>query len=319
MGTYRVGTRGSALALRQTGEVVAALRSIHPQHDFVLQRIATRGDVLADAPLAAIGRGAFVDAIEQSLREGEIDLAVHSAKDLPSTLDADLRLGAVLRRADPRDCSVSRSGLLAELPAGARVGTSSARRACQLTAQRPDLAALPLRGNVDTRLRRLDAGDFDAILLAMAGLVRLSLESRATEVFDPLVMLPCPGQGALAVEIRSQDAEVAGLVAPLADAPTTAAVGAERAFLARLGAGCAAPVGAYAQVDGAEGGGGGGGGALVIHAFIGAIDGRMLQGSQHGSVDAAALSGTLLAEELLARGGAALLREAAHEAEYADG
>ncbi|MGQ0639787.1 MAG: hydroxymethylbilane synthase [Gemmatimonadaceae bacterium] len=302
MRTFRVGSRGSRLALTQTELVLERLGTIYPEHDFVVERIATKGDVLSDTPLAAIGRGVFVDAIEEALRERRIDFAVHSAKDLPSQLNSDLQLGAVLERADPRDALVSHGAGLTDLPTGARVGTSSARRACQIHARRPDLELVPVRGNVETRLRKLDAGDFDAIVLAVAGLARLALESRVTEYFEPVDMVPCPGQGALAVEIRAEDADTARLLAPLGHATTTVAVRAERGFLARLGAGCAAPVGAYARYAREQ--------TLVLDAFVGAIDGRMVRGTQSGSSVRPEVVGVALAEELLAGGGEALLREA---------
>ena len=303
MATLRVGTRGSRLALAQTQLVLDRLRVLHPQHEVRVERIATKGDVLSDAPLAGIGRGVFVDAIEEALRERRIDFAVHSAKDLPSQLHSDFELGAFLERADPRDALISRGALLDDLPSGARVGTSSARRACQVRARRPDLELVPMRGNVETRVRKLDVGEYDAIVLAAAGLARLSLETLVTEYFEPADMIPCPGQGALALEIRAQDVEIASLVAPLAHAATTAGVLAERAFLARLGGGCTAPVGAYARYAPND--------AVVLDAFIGAFDGRTVRGTRSGSSVRPQAVGAELAEELLAAGGDAMLREAA--------
>lgn len=306
MRTLRVGTRGSRLALAQTQLVLDRLRALHPQHEFRVERIATKGDILSDAPLAGIGRGVFVDAIEEALRERRIDFAVHSAKDLPSQLDSAFQLGALLERADPRDALVSHGTLLDNLPGGARVGTSSARRACQVRARRPDLELVAMRGNVETRVRKLDAGEYDAIVLAVAGLARLSLETLVTEYFEPADMIPCPGQGALALEIRGADVEVAALVAPLAHTATTAAVLAERAFLARLGAGCTAPVGAYARcVPNVPND------ALVLDAFIGAVDGRMVRGTRSGSSVRPEALGVELADELLAAGGDVMLRDAA--------
>lgn len=300
MTTVRVGTRGSALALRQTETVVARLAALHPQHRFVTTRISTRGDVLRDVPLAAIGgSGVFVDAIEEALRAEAIDLAVHSAKDLPSRLDDAFRLGAVLERGDPRDVMVSRFGPIAKLPVGARVGTSSVRRACQIRDWRPDLELAELRGNVDSRLRKLDRGAYDAIVLAAAGLARLGLEPRVTEYFDAVRVLPSPGQGTLVVEIRAGDDQSARLVAPLMHQPTAMTLAAERAFLARLGAGCAAPVGAYARFED---------GTLRLDAFIGAMDGRMVRGTLAGAGDDAADLGVALANHLLAHGGDALLQ-----------
>jgi hydroxymethylbilane synthase len=199
-----IGTRGSALALAQTEQVSRALRAVHPGLQVEVRRISTRGDRITDRPLAELGRnGVFVSDIESALRDGSIDLAVHSAKDLPSRLAPDMRLAAFLAREDPRDVLVSRGGPLAALPRGARVGTSSPRRAAQLRAVRPDLTLADVRGNVDTRLRRLAAGEYDALVLAGAGLVRLARAAEITEWLEPAVMIPAVGQGALAVEVRA--------------------------------------------------------------------------------------------------------------------
>lgn len=300
---FVVGTRGSALALTQTTAVCAAVRGLRPGTRVRLERITTKGDVLTDVPLSVLGgRGVFVDAIEEALREERIDLAVHSAKDLPSTIAPDLAIAAFLERADPRDVLISRAGTLAELPRGARVGTSSQRRACQLRAARPDVETVDLRGNVDTRLRKLDAGDYDAIVLAAAGLQRLGLTDRVTEWLPFELMLPAPGQGALAIEVRASDAALRSLLRPLAHAPTEAALLAERAFLARLGAGCAAAVGAYAELVEPD--------TLRLTAMIGAPDGHaIVRGKDHGSAGGASALGAGLAERLLAEGGRALLEQ----------
>ena len=300
--TLTVGTRGSALAMTQTESVVAALRARHPGLEVRVQRITTTGDVMRDVPLATIGgRGVFVDAIENALRQREIDLAVHSAKDLPSRIPDDLAIAALLERADPRDVLVSRAGTLAELPAGARVGTSSLRRVSLIHAVRPDINTLDLRGNVDTRLRKLDAGDYDAIVLAGAGLIRLGLTNRVTEWLPAESFLPSPGQGALAIEIRATDADVRQFCRPLAHAPTEGALTAERAFLAHLGVGCAAAVGAYATVDRGD--------ALTLRAMIGAPDGRSVSGDATDRTDRATELGESLAARLLAAGGRALVDE----------
>jgi hydroxymethylbilane synthase len=292
----KVGTRGSALALTQTGSVVAALRARHPELDITVHRITTKGDVMRDVPLTTLGgRGVFVDAIEEELRQGSIDLAVHSAKDLPSRVPADLAIAAFLERADARDVLVSRAGLLASLPAGARVGTSSLRRVCLLHSVRPDIQTVDLRGNVDTRLRKLDAGDYDAIMLAAAGLVRLGLQDRISEWLPAETMLPSPGQGALAIEIRADDNDLRELVRPLSHAPTESALAAERAFLARLGVGCAAAVGAHATLDHA--------GTLMLRAMIGAADGRSVRGVRTGPAADATGIGESLAGQLLGAGG----------------
>ncbi|MGI8586508.1 MAG: hydroxymethylbilane synthase [Chloroflexia bacterium] len=297
--TLTIGTRGSKLALVQTELVRAALQAADPALQVVIRHITTRGDVLLDRPLAAIGdKGLFVTEIETALRSGWIDLAVHSAKDLPSELPPDMEIGAIPIRTDARDALVSRAGRLRDLPPGARVGTSSPRRTCQLRAVRPDLEILDLRGNVDTRLRKLEAGEYEALVLAAAGLIRLDRAAAVTEWLAPEVMLPAIGQGALAVEIRAGDLAVAEIVGRLADEAATAAVRAERAFLAGIGGGCASAVGAYATVTDD---------ALTLTGLIGAADGRLVRGTVHGTPAEAAALGKRLAAQLLAEGGAVLL------------
>jgi hydroxymethylbilane synthase len=296
-----VGTRGSALALVQTESVIAALRARHPGLELRLQRITTKGDVMRDVPLATLGgRGAFVDAIEEALRRGDIDFAVHSAKDLPSLVPPDLAIGAFLERADARDVLVSRDGKLDELPHGARVGTSSMRRASMLRALRPDVVVLDLRGNVDTRLRKLDAGDYDAIVLAAAGLLRLGLTTRITEWLPVDSIIPSPGQGALAIEVRAADREMREMIRTLAHPPTETALAAERAFLARLGTGCAAAVGAHATIDGDR---------LTLRAMIGTPDGRSVRRVDTDATVYATELGRRMADALLAAGGDALVAE----------
>ena len=307
-GRLIVGTRGSALALAQTRTVVAALHALHPGLEIRVERIATKGDVMRDVPLAALGgRGVFVDAIEEALRTGAVDLAVHSAKDLPSRVPPDMAVAAFVERADPRDVLVSRAGRLDELPAGARVGTSSQRRSCQLLAARHDLTVMDLRGNVDTRLRKLDEGAYDAIVLAGAGLQRLGLEERITEWICPSRMLPSPGQGALALETRADDTESLAFALPLSHMPTTVALTAERAFLSRLGVGCSAAVGAYATVDEND--------RLTLEAMIGAADGRSVRGCAAAEHAHASALGAALADRLLAGGG----RELAAVTEWRSG
>jgi hydroxymethylbilane synthase len=297
--TLTIGTRGSRLALAQTDLVRAALLAHHPHLGVEVARITTRGDVLLDQPLAAIGdKGLFVGEIEEALRAGRIDMAVHSAKDLPSSLPTDMSIGAFLPRADARDVLVSRAGPLQELPSGARVGTSSPRRACQLRALRPDLTVCDVRGNVDTRLRKLATGEYEALVLAAAGLERLGLAQVVTEWLTPAMMLPAVGQGALAVEIRAADPDLATVLSPLDDAATRATVTAERGFLAALGAGCAAAVAAYATLEA---------GTLTLRGMIGAPDGRLVRGVQQGDITDPSTLGVALAAALLAAGGAALL------------
>ena len=303
VGVLRIGTRGSALALAQARQTDTRLRARWPALAIEVHTITTTGDVRTDVPLAAIGgRGVFAAEIEQALRRGEVDVAVHSSKDLPSTLADDFALGAFLPREDPRDVLCTRGPRLAELPAGARVGTSSPRRACQLRALRPDLRVEDIRGNVDTRLRKLDAGQYDAILLAAAGLHRLDLAHRVTEYLAPEVMLPQVGQGAVALEVRAGDTRALAHVAPLDDALTRAAVEAERAFLARLGAGCTAPAGAHASL--AEDGE-----TLVVEGMVGSPDGtRVVRLAREGAVADRLALGAGLAEALMAAGGAELMR-----------
>lgn len=299
----RVGSRGSQLALRQTEQVVAALRRFHPGREFQVCPVRTEGDRRARAPLSRIGgQGVFVRELEARLAAGEVDLAVHSLKDVPTELAPGLTLAAVPAREDPRDALVSRGDLrLAELPAGARVGTGSARRAVQARALRPDLEYVDIRGNVDTRLRRVREGSVDAVILAAAGLARLGRLGEAAEVLDVETMLPAAGQGALAVEARADDAELCGLVAPLEDRETRAAVEAERAFLRRLGAGCRLPVGALGEVEGST---------LRLRALV--ADGRgehILREDLTGHSEEAEALGTRLAERLLALGATEFMAE----------
>jgi hydroxymethylbilane synthase len=298
-----IGTRGSKLALAQTELVRAALLARYPELTVSVERITTQGDAVIDRPLAAIGgKGLFVTEIEAALRDGRIDLAVHSAKDLPSTLPDDLTIAAIPARADARDVLVARDGaMLRDLPPGARVGTSSPRRACQLRALRPDLTIADVRGNVDTRLRKLAEGQYDAIALAAAGLARLGLTEVISEWFAPETMAPAIGQGALAIETRADDAGLAALLAPLHDADTAAAVTAERAFLAELGGGCTAAIAAHATIAGDT---------LTLAGLIGATDGRLVRDTRAGAVADATRLGAALAASLLAAGGVALLSEA---------
>lgn len=302
--TITIGTRGSKLALIQTELVREALLARHSGLTVDVQQITTRGDAVRDRSLAAAAiddRGVFIGEIEAALRDGRIDLAVHSAKDLPSTLPPDMAVAAWTRRVEPLDVLVSRAGTLRDLPPGARVGTSSPRRACQLRAQRPDLTIIDIRGNVDTRLRKLADGDYDAIVLAAAGLARLGLSDVVTEPFGPELMLPAAGQGALAVEVRAADTATAALLDSLNDPDTAAALTAERAFLAATGGGCAAVIAAFATVGGDD--------MLHLTGLIGAPSGVALRGERRGPTADAAQIGGDLAREVLAQGGAALLAE----------
>ncbi|HUQ58025.1 hydroxymethylbilane synthase [Lentzea sp.] len=245
--TLRMGTRGSALALAQTGTVAEALRAAGAQVEIVV--VKTPGD-LSDAPIAQIGIGVFTSALRDALANGEIDIAVHSYKDLPTAPDPRLVLAAVPQREDPRDALVARDGLtLGELPPGSTVGTGSPRRAAQLEALGLGLNVVPLRGNVDTRIGKVRSGELDAVVLARAGIARLGRVAEITETLEPIQMLPAPAQGALAVECRVDDVDAEHLIqSTLDDSASRAAVTAERAMLAALEAGCSAPVGALADV-----------------------------------------------------------------------
>jgi len=242
-------TRRSALALAQCRAFVARLAAAHPDLEMIEEQVVTTGDRIQDRPLSEVGgKGLFVKEIEEALLERRADIAVHSIKDVPAALPDGLAITCIPKREDPRDVLVSpRHGTLADLPEGARVGTSSLRRAVALKAVRPDLVIVQLRGNVDTRLRKVDAGEADAIVLARAGLVRLGLEARATEVLSPDVSLPAVGQGALGIESRVDDDDVRARLAALADPDTSRCVHAERGVLIALGADCKTPLGAFAE------------------------------------------------------------------------
>lgn len=295
----RIGTRGSQLALWQAHHVRQLLERAGEKAE--LEVIRTSGDRITDVPLALVGgKGLFTKEIEEALLARRIDLAVHSLKDLPTQLPLGLVLGGVTRRDDPRDALTSRTGQrLAELPCGARVGTSSLRRQVQLKHLRGDLSIVPLRGNLDTRLRKLDAGHYDAIVVAAAGLKRLGWEPRVTQFFEPDEMIPAIGQGALAIEVRADDAAIRSVLATLHDAETATATSAERAFLRRLGGGCQVPIAAHARIIGSE---------LRLVGLVATPDGSTsVRGSLAGPSGQAEAIGTRLAEQLLAQGAAEIL------------
>jgi hydroxymethylbilane synthase len=304
----RLGTRRSLLARTQSGLVAQALRDALGR-DVELVEVVTEGDVSGE-PLAAIGgTGVFVSALREALLGGHVDLAVHSLKDLPTTPHEQVALAAVPLREDPRDVVVARDGLtLGELPDGARIGTGSPRRAAQLRALGLGFDVVAIRGNVDTRIRKVRAGEVDAVVLARAGIARLGRLEEVTEVLDPLQMLPAPGQGALAVECRGRDAALVEDVRGAIDDPRTrAAVTGERAVLSRLEAGCSAPVGAMGEI--AEGDDGD---ELWLRAVALSHDGVVaVRRSASGSPDAAAKVGRELAEEMLDDGAATLIEEQA--------
>lgn len=301
--TLRLGTRRSALALTQSGEVARALGRAGASVDLV--EVSTLGDRSAAAVAQLGGTGVFVTGLREQLLAGAVDFVVHSLKDLPTADAPGLALAAVPPREDPRDVLVDGAGrTLAELPGGTRVGTGSPRRAAQLRALGLGLDVVPIRGNVDTRLRRVAAGELDAVVLARAGLARLGRLGEVTEVLDPLHVLPAPGQGALAVECRCDDQSLLDLLAALDDADSRAAVTAERSLLAALEAGCTAPVGALADV--AEGDAGAP--EIYLRAAVVASDGsRALRLSATGPASAAAAIGRSLASDLLAEGAADLM------------
>ena len=294
MTALRIATRGSALAIAQTEIAIALLRAVEPGLDATYFEVRTEGDADRTTPLSVLGgRGVFVRAVEEALLDGCADIAVHSLKDVPTQLPDGLVLAAYLERGDPRDVLVASGGRrLRDLPAGAKVGTSSNRRAALLRALRPDLEVSEIRGNVDTRLRLVAEGGYDGALLAAAGLERLGRLEAATQLFDAMEFLPAPGQGAIAIECRADDAVALELLARIDHAPTHVASDAERGFLAALGTGCTLPVGAYAQVDGD---------LVALRAMIAdAASGEPLFGEATGATREAARVGRELGERMLA-------------------
>jgi len=298
-----VGSRGSRLAVWQAEWVQARLKELAPGLTVTLQRIKTSGDMILDVPLAAIGgKGLFVKEIEEALLRGEIDLAVHSMKDVPTVLPDGLDILCVPAREDPRDVLVSRDSCsLEQLPKGSRVGTSSLRRQAQLLHSRPDLRIQLLRGNLDTRLRKLHNGEYEAIVLAAAGLRRMGWSNEVTEYLPPEVSLPASGQGALGLEGRRKDRFVQTLVEKLEHRPTRTAVMAERALLERLEGGCQVPIAAHATIKGDT---------LIMEGLIASVDGRrLIRDTIQGPASEAQGLGMQLAEKLLAQGGDVILNE----------
>lgn len=306
-----IATRGSALALWQAGHVRDRLRAAHPGLTVELRIVKTTGDRITDIPLASIGdRGLFTKEVDRLLHQGEADLAVHSLKDLPTLPEEGLAITAITEREDPRDVLVfapDGPADLDDLPAGARVGTSSLRRRAQLLARRPDLAVTDLRGNLDTRLARVAAGDYDAIVLAAAGIRRLGRADAIGQWLEPPDWLPAVGQGALGIVTRVDDAETRALLQPLDHAPTRAAATAERALLNELEGGCQVPIGALAALHDD--------GDLTLHGLVASLDGEtVLRGEIAGPADEADALGRRLARQLVQRGAddiLAAIREAA--------
>jgi len=298
----RIATRKSQLALWQAEHVAELVRRLHPDMVVELLPISTKGDRIQDRSLAAIGgKGLFIKELETALEDRRADVAVHSMKDVPGDLPDAFVIAAVLPRLDARDALISCRALrLEDLPQGARLGTSSLRRQAQLLAARPDLAIEALRGNVDTRLRRLEAGELDAIVLACAGLIRLGLESRITARLDPEVSLPAVGQGVIGIECRADDSSTCNALHALDDAATRTAVEAERAFARRLAGSCQSPIAAYARMDRDQ---------LRLDGLVAEPDGsRLLRDSITGSSANPRLLGEQLAERVLAAGAGELLQ-----------
>lgn len=304
----RIATRKSPLALWQAEYVRDRLLEAHPGLQVELLKMTTQGDKILDSPLAKIGgKGLFVKELEQGMLEGHADIAVHSMKDVPAEFPPGLHLAVVCEREDARDAFVSNTyASLNDLPQGARVGTSSLRRQCQLNEKRPDLNILTLRGNVNTRLAKLDAGEYDAIILASAGLLRLGMAERITEYLDTRVSLPAVGQGAVGIECREDDARIHALLAPLNDAPTHIRVTAERAMNRRLEGGCQVPIAGYAVLDG---------GNLTLRGLVGRPDGsEVVRGEVSGPQQEAEKLGITLADDLLKRGAEAILKDVYQDA-----
>ena len=302
----RIATRQSPLALWQAEHVAELLVRTFPGVRTELVKMMTRGDKILDAPLAKVGgKGLFVKELEQGMLEGLADIAVHSMKDVPVDFPEGLHLAAILAREDPTDAFVSnRYSGLNELPANARIGTSSLRRECQLKEKFPDAEVVPLRGNVNTRLAKLDAGDYDAIILASAGLKRLGMADRITQSLDTGVSLPAIGQGAIGIECRIDDLEINEILSTLHDAETGLCVSAERAMNARLNGGCQVPIAGFAQLQG---------GQIFMRGLVGNPDGSVLYRSERsGGLDQGEVIGRQIAEDLLAQGADEILQALFH-------
>ncbi len=303
----RIATRESPLALWQAEHVASRLRAAYPDLTIDLVGMTTRGDEIQNTPLSRIGgKGLFVKALEQAMMDGHADIAVHSMKDVPAEAEMPegFHVAVIMAREDPRDAFVSNDYAdIDALPDGARVGTCSLRRRCQLAERRPDLRIVDLRGNVNTRLAKLDRGDFDAIILAGAGLKRLGMTDRIRRLLPTTTSLPAAGQGAIGIECRSDDRALFGLLTALHHPVTAAVVGAERAVSARLQGGCQVPLAAYGEADGAR---------LTLNALVGEPDGSViLRASGEGPLDEGGELGHRLAEDLLAQGADAILRRLA--------
>lgn len=305
--TIRIATRESRLALWQAEYVAAILRAAHSDVGVLLVPMTTSGDQVLDRPLAEQGgKGLFIKELEIAINEGRAEIAVHSMKDVPSVLPDGMVINCVLQRADPRDAFISNKySNFISLPEGARVGTSSLRRQSQLLAMRPDLRVGPVRGNVETRLRKLDEGEFDAIVLASAGLGRLGLSGRITEYINPVQCVPAVGQGVIGIECKANDYVTRAFCAVLNHVDTETCINAERAFAAKLEGGCQSPIGAYAVLKGEE---------LYLNAVVAAIDGSKIMRDQiSGPRNECIELGTALAQRMLEAGADKLLNITAHK------
>ena len=301
--TIRIATRKSALALWQAEYVKAELKKAHPGIQVELVPMTTKGDRILDTPLAKVGgKGLFIKELEVAMQEGRADIAVHSMKDVPVEFPEGFGLHVICERENPYDAFVSNDyATLSDLPEGARVGTSSLRRQCQIRALRPDLNILDLRGNVNTRLAKLDAGDYDAIILAAAGLIRLEMEDRIREQIADSISLPAVGQGAVGIECRNDDQELIDILAPLNHAETATRVRAERAMNCRLEGGCQVPIGSFATIEGDS---------ITLTGLVGATDGsEILRETQQANTEQAEQLGQSVAEALIAQGADRLLAQ----------
>ena len=299
----RIATRKSPLALWQAHYVSDMLKHHHPDLEIELVTMTTQGDKILDTPLAKVGgKGLFVKELETGMLEGRADIAVHSMKDVPVEFPTGLHLAVICEREDPRDAFVSNTyKTLDDLPQGARLGTSSLRRQSQIAALRPDLKIIDLRGNVNTRLKKLDNGEYDAIILAAAGLKRLKFDDRITQFIDTDVCLPAIGQGAVGIECRTDDARIHNLIAPLNHNTTQIRVTCERAMNERLQGGCQVPIAGYAELDK---------GLIMMRGLVGQVDGKnIIRGDIAGPADNAEELGIVLAEDLLSRGADKILNE----------
>jgi hydroxymethylbilane synthase len=298
-----IATRGSKLALWQAEWVRSLILDLNPGLKVELLKIKTTGDKITDVPLAKVGgKGLFVKEIEEAMLRGEADLAVHSMKDVPTELPDGLYISAILKREDPRDAFVStKAGSFKDLKTGSTVGTSSLRRSCQLKSLRPDLEIVSLRGNLDTRMRKLDEGQFDAVILAAAGMKRLGFGDRITETLGPEVSLPAIAQGAVGIECRVDDEFINKLIEPLRHYESTVQVKAERAALKKLEGGCQVPIAAHAVLRD---------GKLIMDGLVGSVSGdRIIKSHKEGLPEEAEALGTALAEDLLSKGAAEILAE----------